>query len=158
MPYRDEWFDKLYLENTPQMFKKAYYLLRNEQIAKELVNQAFLIYLYKRRDLEDHPNLTGWLNQTLKNLILDEIKSSRHRLEIPLNPNIEIPVDDTYCPPLSEVLPKGLTLKEREILILFYEKQLSYEEIAEQMNISVLNCRTRLFRARARYKTLLENE
>jgi len=47
---------------------------------------------------------------------------------------------------------------EREIMILFYEKQLSYEQIAAQLDISVLNCRTRLFRAKVHYKEILSSE
>jgi DNA-directed RNA polymerase specialized sigma24 family protein len=47
MPNQDEWFDKLYIQNSPRMIKLAAYLLRNQQIAEELVNEAFLILLYK---------------------------------------------------------------------------------------------------------------
>jgi len=43
-------------------------------------------------------------------------------------------------------------------MILFYEKQLSYEQIAAQLDISVLNCRTRLFRAKVHYKEILSSE
>lgn len=154
----DDWFDQLYLENSPRMIRQAFYLLKNQQIAEELVNEAFLILLYKRRDLEQHPNLPGWLSQTLKNLIADELKSARHRLELPLNTDMDIPAAEPYDPPLNELLPNGLSQKEREILILFYEKQLSYEQIAAQLNISVLNCRTRLFRAKAHYKEIISGK
>jgi RNA polymerase sigma-70 factor (ECF subfamily) len=153
-----DWFDQLYLENSPRMIRQAFYLLKNQQIAEELVNEAFLILLYKRRDLEQHPNLPGWLSQTLKNLIADELKSARHRLELPLNTDMDIPAAEPYDPPLNELLPNGLSQKEREILILFYEKQLSYEQIAAQLNISVLNCRTRLFRAKAHYKEIISGK
>jgi RNA polymerase sigma-70 factor (ECF subfamily) len=49
-------------------------------------------------------------------------------------------------------------MKEKEILILYYEKQLPYDQIAKYLNISVLNCRTRLFRAKAHYKELINRE
>lgn len=65
---------------------------------------------------------------------------------------------DTYHQALDELLPKGLLPKEREILILLFEEQLSYEEIAQRLGISVLNCRTRAFRAKAHYKELLAKE
>ena len=158
MPGQDEWFDALYRDNFPRMMKQAAYLLRNQEIAEELANEAFLILLYKRSSLETHPNIRGWLSQTLKNLILDELKSARCRLELPLNEDIVVPKEDAYEYALSESLPKGLTTKERDILILFYEKQLSYEQIASHLHISVLNCRTRLFRAKSRCKELLSRE
>lgn len=158
MPNFDKWFDKLYIENSSRMMKMATYMLRNQHIAEELVNEAFLILLYKRNQLVSHPNLPGWLSQTLKNLIADELKSAKHRLELPLNEDIDATQDDTYEPPLSELLPKGLSPKERDILILYYEMQLSYEQIAAQLHISVLNCRTRLFRAKAHFKELIDKK
>lgn len=158
MPSKDEWFDALYKDNFPRMIKQATYLLKNQQIAEELVNEAFLILLYKRDQLQTHPNISGWLTRTLKNLILDELKSAKHRLELPLNEDIDIPHDGAYGQSLSDCLPKGLTPKEKEILILYYDKQLPYEQIAACLHISVLNSRTRLFRAKAHYKELLAKE
>lgn len=155
MQNTDEWFDKLYLDNSPRMVKMATYLLKDQSIAEELVNEAFLILLSKRRDLKHHPNLPGWLSQTMKYLIANEVNSARHRLEFPLEMDSDIPVPDTYKQPLSELLPMNLSPKEREILILFYERQLSYEQISAQLDVSVLNCRTRLFRAKRHYKEIL---
>jgi RNA polymerase sigma-70 factor (ECF subfamily) len=158
MPNSDKWFDKLYIENSPRMVKMATYLLGNQQIAEELVNEAFLILLYKKSQLVNHPNLAGWLTQTLKNLIADELKSAKHRLELPLNEDIDDPKEERYEPSLSELLPRDLSLKEREILVLYYDKQLSYEQIATLLHISVLNCRTRLFRAKTHYKELIDKK
>jgi RNA polymerase sigma-70 factor (ECF subfamily) len=140
------------------MVKMATYLLKDQSIAEELVNEAFLILLSKRRDLEHHPNLPGWLSQTIKYLIANELNSARHRLEFPLENITDILVNDTYNQSLSELLPRDLSSKEREILILFYERQLSYEQIAAQLDISVLNCRTRLFRAKAHLRGLIGSE
>lgn len=140
------------------MMKLAARLLKNQQMSEELVNESFLILLYKRKELEHHPNLPGWLNQTLKNLILNELNSARHRLEIPLIKEAEVAQPDIYRPQLSELLPPELTQKESEILIMFFEEQLSYDQIAVRLHISVLNCRTRLFRAKAHFKELIENK
>lgn len=74
---------------------------------------------------------------------------------MPLTCDASAATEDTYQEPLENLLPKGLTDKEREILVLLYEKQLSYEEIAQRLGISVLNCRTRAFRAKEHYKELI---
>jgi RNA polymerase sigma-70 factor (ECF subfamily) len=158
MQNTDKWFDDLYLENSPRMVKMGTYLLGDQNIAEELVDEAFLILFSKRQALEHHPNLPGWLCLTLKNLIADELKSARHRLEFPIEPDIGISANDTYKLPFSDILPKELKPKEREILILVYEEQLSFEQIAVRLEISVLNCRSRLFRAKAHYKELLRAE
>lgn len=57
---------------------------------------------------------------------------------------------------LADCLPEGLTPRERQILLLYYEEELSHEEIARKLDISELNSRTRLFRARGRCRELME--
>lgn len=158
MPVQNEWFDQLYREHSARLFKQAFYVLHDRHLAEDLVSETFLILLYKQQALRDHPNILGWLSQTLKNLIYDEIKSARHRLETPLVYDNAAFTMDTYRQALDELLPKELLPKEREILILLFEEQFSYEEIAQRLGISVSNCRTRAFRAKAHYKALLMKE
>ncbi len=158
MSGQNEWFDELYRNNSARLFKQAFYVLHDRHLAEDLVSETFLILLYKQQTLLNHPNIAGWLSQTLKNLIYDEMKSARHRLEPPLVYDTAAFTMDTYHQALDELLPKGLLPKEREILILLFEEQLSYEEIAQRLGISVLNCRTRAFRAKAHYKELLAKE
>ena len=157
MPEQNQWFIKLYREHSARLFKQAYYVLRDRHLAEDLVEEVFLILLYKQEDLLTHPNIGGWLSQTLKYLILDETQSARHRLETPLTEDTLAFTVDTYHEALEDSLPKGLSPKDREILILLFEKQLSYEEIAQHLGISILNCRTRAFRAKAHYKELMRN-
>lgn len=158
MSQRNLWFDEIYLKNSERLYKQAYYVLRDEHLAEDLVAEVFLILLYKQKALINHPNISGWLSVTLKNLIYDELKSSRYRLEIPLTSDNASSCTDTYHHSLDEALPKGLLPKEREILILLYQENLSYAEISQRLGISILNCRTRAFRAKARYKKLKEQE
>lgn len=157
MPEQNQWFVELYREHSARLFKQAYYILRDRYLAEDLVEETFLILLYKQKDILTHPNIGGWLSQTLKYLILDEPKSARHRLEIPLVHDTSAFTEDTHYEPLEDLLPKGLSPKEREILILLFEEQLSYEDIAQRLGISILNCRTRAFRAKAHYKELIKN-
>lgn len=72
MPEQNQWFIKLYREHSARLFKQAYYVLRDRHLAEDLVEEVFLILLYKQEDLLTHPNIGGWLSQTLKYLILDE--------------------------------------------------------------------------------------
>lgn len=66
MPGQNEWFDQLYREHSARLFKQAYYVLHNSHLAEDLVEETFLILLYKQQDLVKHPNLAGWLSLTLK--------------------------------------------------------------------------------------------
>ena len=56
---------------------------------------------------------------------------------------------------LAEVLPTQLSPRDREILLLYYEEGLSYQEMADRRGIPLSPCGTRLARAKAHCKTYL---
>lgn len=112
MTERNQWFIKLYQEHSARLFKQAFYVLRDRHLAEDLVEETFLILLYKQESLVSHPNIGGWLSQTLKNLIMDETKSARYRLEMPLVYDETGATADTYYEPLEDLLPRGLSPKE----------------------------------------------
>lgn len=158
MEDRDEAFRMLYQCNAGRMLRYAAYQLRSKETAEELVDEAFVLLLRKYDTLTGHPNLAGWLWRTLQHLILTEVRSARRRMEVPMEGDWDLAAPEEHRETLADALPEGLSEKEQEILRLFYEEELSHEEIAQRMGISVLNSRTRLFRARNRCKELWEEE
>ena len=150
------WFNQLYLKHARRLNRLATRILGNENIGQELVQEVFLLMFCKYEKLQDHPNMGGWLTVALKNRIMDYFHSASYQRELPLETAGETGQEDRYEDPLITVLPRGLNKKEQEILVLVYEKQLSYEAIAKQLRISVLNCRARLYRARNHCRDLLQ--
>lgn len=154
----EQWFTELYRLNAPKMVRYAYAQLRRMEVAEELVEDAFVLLLRKQEQVAEHPNPSGWLWKTLQHLILTEVRAARNRVEVPLEQDFDLAAPQQEEEALTEVLPPGLTPREREILLLYYEEELSHEEIARRLGISELNSRTRLFRARGRCRELMERE
>lgn len=152
----DQWFTDLYRLNASKMVRYAYAQLRRMEIAEELVEDAFVMLLRKQEQVAQHPNPSGWLWKTLQHLILSEVRAARNRLEVPLEQDFDLAAPQQEEDALSDALPEGLSPREREILLLYYEEELSHQEIARRLGISELNSRTRLFRARGRCRELLE--
>ena len=152
----DQWFSELYRLNAPRMVRYAYAQLRRMEIAEELVEDAFVLLLRKQEQVAGHPNPSGWLWKTLQHLILTEVRAARNRMEVPLEQDFDLAAPHRETEALADCLPEGLTPREREILLLYYEEELSHEEIARRLGISELNSRTRLFRARGRCRELME--
>lgn len=155
-PDWDGRFTVLYQRNAPRLFAYALRQLRDRGLAEELVEEAFVRLLQQREALAGHPNLEGWLWKTLQHLILTELRAARNRMEVPLEQDFDMAAPHREEEDLSDCLPEGLTPRERQILLLYYEEELSHEEIARRLGISELNSRTRLFRARGRCRELLE--
>lgn len=150
-----DWFDTLYLENYDRMLTVAAKLLGSREVAEDVVQSTFLTLLDKQKQVRKHPNPTAWLYVTLRNTIGNEMQREKYRRSLPLDSVPEPFVNDEYRLPFSDHLPDGLSEKEIEILSLVYERELSYEDISAELGISVLACRTRLFRAKNKCKNLL---
>lgn len=149
-------FTALYQENASKMLRYASYQLRNQSVAEELVEEAFVRLLQRQEELSDHPNLAGWLWKTLQHLILTEVKLAKYHREIPLEPGLNAAAPEETQETLADALPEGLSDHEREVLILFYQEELTHQEMAAQLGISEMNSRTRLFRAKNHCKKLWE--
>lgn len=155
-PANHEWFDTLYRQNYLLLLKIANGLVQNQSTAEELVEEAFLTLWSKRKRLQEHPAPVRWLIKTLRYLIRNELRLAKYRMEVPLD-SVPEPWELPKEPgSLSDYLPKALSPKERQILILYFDQELEYAEIARQLGISILGCRTRLFRAKEHYRKLIQ--
>ncbi len=151
-----EWFSTLFLTHYGTLLNIGALLLNNRSTAEDLVNETFLILWSKRARLRKHPDINGWLYITLKNLIYNETRLSKYQKETPLIYETDTSAYEEKAVSLSDLLPNGLSAQDRQILIMHFEQELSYEEMARELGISILACRTRLCRAKANYKKLSE--
>ncbi len=157
IPSDQEWFSTLFRAHYHSLCRMASLLLHQQSTAEELVEETFLTLWYKREHLREHPNIEGWLFVTLRHRICSEVRLAKYQKETPLLFETGIPEENmAFEDSLSDLLPAGLTPSERQSLILYFEQQLSYEDMAEILGISVVACRTRLCRAKAHCKRLIE--
>ena len=162
MKNREEslWFQEMYLRFSKALVQFSCRAGIEPEISKEIMQQAFYLLLVKYDSLKErqHPNLPGWLIKVNSNLVLKELGSARRRHEIPFADWLEIPTEDRYHFPLRDLLPAGLSPRYKEILVLCYEEQLSYQEIAGRMDITEGYVGVLLGRARQELKKLYESE
>ena len=127
-------FDSFYLEYSPKLWRLAYRLTRNRYDSEDLVDEAFLIYLQKSTTMViDNPE--AYITRILANLVRNYARLSWHN-ELPIDvlPESTLSTDGVGMR-LREVLPKGLSPQEQEILLLRFEERLSYSEIADVLKI-----------------------
>lgn len=130
-------------------------VLHNSTSAEEIVQDVFLICICKIHDVMAHENPDGWLIRTMKNQLGNELRKAYRTRETSIEAYREFP-GVSIEEPFEGVLPQGLSPEERQLLIWYYQDQLSYEDISERLQISINASRVRLFRAKARCKELLE--
>ena len=100
----DAWFDPIYAANYPRLVKVAYYILWDEDLVEDIVQNAFSALLIKQEQLRNHPNISGWLTKTVRNMADNERNRARYAREIPLLPEHE-PAADEPPPDFLSLLP-----------------------------------------------------
>ena len=160
-PADEAWVKELYEANALKLYKVAFRRLGDKDEAENVVQEAFLLLLARFDTVRVHPNPSGWLMKVVQNLIRHSMdrnqKQSSHEI------SIEEQITQISAPPkqffsLRDILPPGLTQREQDLLVWFYEEGLSYGEISARLKIPILTCRTQMFRAKHHYKKLAEKE
>lgn len=160
-PVDEAWVKELYKYNAPKMYKVALRRLEDAELAQDIVQEAFLALVEKIDIVKSHPNPAGWLMKAVRFLILQAIDTNQNRTKH------EVEIDEQVmqfgAPPeqvfsLRDMLPPGLTQREQDLLVWFYEDGQTYEEISARLKIPILTCRTQMFRAKKHYRRLSEKE
>ena len=152
----DTFFDKLYLENFKQLFKYAYRMTCEKNLAEEIVQEAFMEAYRKIDRLSKHENPIGWLYVTVRNITksyLREYLSIKKLLSLDDN---EIAAADEENEEL--LLLNYVNEEEAKIIMKYYVEKKSLDEISKEYGISLSACKMRLKRARDKFKELYEKE
>lgn len=117
--------------------QKAYYLalgfVHDHQDALDLSQDAFIRVFRKIKKFDNRKPFFPWFYRVMRNLCLDHIKRRRVRSEIPLEENLILREEDRNRE-LKSVLRRSLSqlpFEQKELILLRYFQQLSYQEIAE---------------------------
>lgn len=134
---------------------------RSADLAKELVQRAFLKAFEKRHQLRDPLAARGWLLTILRNELAMEYRAHARFVVWDSEDFDAVPgeTEDFLDHDLIGQLPTALAqLSEgaRDILTLRFQQELSYEAIAEMLNIPMGTVQSRIHRAKLALKTLLQ--
>jgi len=123
---------------------------RNE--SEDTVQESFLRLMREARSHRTVNSIRGWLIVTARNLILNRRRraSCRSLDQLPEN-YLCAPNNPEFGTTLSRVLA-GLTVAERELLLLREQQGFAVAEIAGMLGLSEENVRVRLFRIRKKIK------
>jgi RNA polymerase sigma-70 factor (ECF subfamily) len=128
-------------------------------LAEEIATETFVRAFDRRKAFDvDRADARPWLLGIAANLLRRHWRTERRRLEAyaRTREDAEAPFDDDGRTEVVAALD-GLTREERETLFLFAVADLSYEEIADALEIPVGTVRSRLSRARGRVRQRLGN-
>lgn len=140
---------------------KAYYIalgfVHNQQDALDISQEAFIKAYRKIKTFDADRPFYPWFYEIIKNLCLDHLKRRKQKKEVPLN-GVRILKDEKEDRELKATIWKGidaLPFEQKEIILLRYFQQLSYQEIADITGKPLGTVMSSLYYARLKLRHIL---
>jgi RNA polymerase sigma-70 factor, ECF subfamily len=141
-------------QHYDSLFRYAYRLSGSAADAEDLTQEAFLKAQAQLQSLRDPARAKPWLFAILRNAYLHRARSDRAHRQVPLDAVGDLPDDPP--PEVPEIEPEELQRALNDLpegfrtpVILFYFEDMSYRDIAEQMELPIGTVMSRLARAKA---------
>jgi RNA polymerase sigma-70 factor (ECF subfamily) len=138
------------------LYRLVYLWIRDRALAEDMIQNVFEKSFQKEEELSRHPNLSGWLVKSLKNEVLMHYRSSKKLDALDGLEEVQAsePVNEDVKEDVRKVmlLLKDLPLKQQEIFQLREVEGMSYEEIADYMEVSIEQVKVNLHRARTKIR------
>jgi RNA polymerase sigma-70 factor (ECF subfamily) len=161
-----EWLGILLERYTLLLFGVSMKYLKNEEEAKDAVQQIFLKVLGEAGKYKiDY--FKSWLYMVAKNYCLMRLRTIQGRQTKEISERIEIAADEenrsifaenekTYF--LLEEAMKELSIEQERCVIMFYLQKRSYHQIAEHTGYSLLQVKSYIQNGKRNLKLLLEKK
>jgi len=153
-------WDNLYRQYNPSL---GYYLRRlmgNDVLAEDVQQEVWLTVVRNIGRLKSPEAFTVWLYRIARTRALDRIQQPKHSelVEEATEP-VDASDDDAFSPEDAARVHAGLAMlpaAHREVLLLRFMEDLSYEQIAEVIGSSVGTVRSRIHYAKSALRRQLE--
>jgi RNA polymerase sigma-70 factor (ECF subfamily) len=157
---------EVFMRNYQNMvFSTAMRLLANQTEAEDVAQEVFLRAFERFELLATSPTAGGWLKSVTRNLCLNHLSRYRARwsffsdlfsrrdeeteeIEFPASDCVEEELDRLDRCALVEQALQKLPTSQRIPLVLYHLEELSYQEIAEELGVSISKVKTDIFRGR----------
>ena len=153
---------ELYTTYAKRLLGVCRHYVKDDNVAEDILHDAFIIIFMSIRDLKDESKLEGWMVTIVRNLSLKYFQSTEKET-IPLSClDIEIKeevreeqqsIELGLLLSAIESLPKG----NQEVFKLSVLDGLSHKEIGELLGINPHSSSSQLFRAKKMLRTILIN-
>ncbi len=151
-------------QNYEAAYRFAYRLSGTAHEAEDLTQQAFLDAQRKLDTLRDPEKARAWLFMIVRNLHRRRLRDRGTHREVAVNPALELSdgaesVEATTLnsDALQQILNE-LPAEFRDVLVLFYFRELSYREIAEQLDVPIGTVMSRLSRGKQQLRGRLSTD
>ena len=154
-------FEALYARYYDKVLSIARGVLLDTDEAADAVQEVFTLVYRNLHRFDRRARFSTWLFRITVNRSIQEARRNRHRSKhVELDEAFAQAAPEDPEPPDPQVgaAMAKLAPADRALLALFYWDELSLGEIAESLGCNVNAAKTRLYRARERFRAVYEGE
>lgn len=152
--------DTLYKKYSNQIYLYIYSLCKDNLLAQDLMQDTFFKALISMESSDE--DILHWLYKVARNLYIDQWRK-RKRYIVQGIENIDIYNEDDVIDKLlveeqKMILYKAilkLSIKEKEVVELYYFSELNQQDISNQLGMSLGNIRVTLHRSKLKLKKII---
>lgn len=160
-------FEQLVEEHGDSVLQLAYLYLKDRDLAEDVFQEVFTRVYTRHASFRGESSPRTWICRITINLCRDKLRSWAIRrvmvageeliaLLAPPAPNVEDEIlAEADRAALLEAIMQ-LPVAFREVVLLYYYEEMETAEVAAALGLSAGTVRSRLFRARARLRAMLE--
>lgn len=153
-------FRRLYDDYAGRLFAFGCSFCPDEETVKDAIQDLYIDLYRYRSNLDPEVNLTAYLYSSMRRKLVIILKKARQREaaeDQPFEPDFRVEWSmetrmmrneqerELLCLLSKEI--RKLSSRQREVLYLRFTLEMTYEEIAEVMAVSLPTCRTLVYRA-----------
>lgn len=167
-------FEELVARHRDKIYARAYSMMRNEEEAIDLSQEAWVKAWQRLAQFQGDSSFATWLTRIVINLCLDQIRRQKRQraesieamddelggVERQMEPIITNPTERLERGELRKRIDEAmskLSHEHRTVLVLHEFEEMEYKEIAKTMGCSIGTIMSRLFYARRRLASLLQD-
>ena len=156
MNKQNNWEDRLseiYARQADTVWRVCYSYMQNPDDTDDMVQETFIRLMTRGPEFTDENHERAWLVVTASNICKDALRS-KERQNYSLEDHPYLTADE----PEDDLTSLIMNLNEncKTVVYMFYYEGYRIREIARMLNISEINVRVTLHRARQKLKKMLE--
>jgi len=160
------YFNQLYRKYSVKIYAKCLYLLKEENIARDAMQDIFIKIFSNLYRFENKSKFSTWVYSITYNYCIDVIRKKKKENRFFFNESEQLEdyldkiEDTTYLETKVEHLRQileNIPKRDKKVLLMKYQNEMPIKEIANTLNITESAIKMRIKRAKTRAKKMYTN-